>query len=165
MLNQENKKNMPIYKIELAGNPNLCIIRINNQKYHGLLDSGAEVSLVHSRIYNCLRDKPKLKKQSALLQSEKGDSIDVDGCALLKYEIGKEKEDHEFFIVPQMNRNIILGRDWLKQFGVCMYYDLGCIRVGRSYIKLEEDLHISSIVRLATKTKLNPKLLSFVCVK
>ena len=108
---------------------------------------------MHSRIYNCLGDKPKLKKQSALLQSviTIRDSIDVDGCALLKHEIGKENQEHEFFIVPQMNRNIILGRDWLKQFGVCMYYDLGCIRVDKSYIKLEEDLHISSIVRLATK--------------
>ena len=50
MLNQENKKNMPIYKTELAGNLNSCVIRINNQKYHALLDSGAEVSLVHSWI-------------------------------------------------------------------------------------------------------------------
>ena len=123
-------------------------------KYHALLDSGAEVSLVHSRIYNCLRDKPKLKKQCALLQSVKGDSIDVDGCTLLKYKIDKEKQEHEFFNVPQMNRNIVLGRDWLKRFGVCMYYDLGCIRVGKSYIKLEEDLHISSIVRLVTKTQI-----------
>ena len=37
----------------------------------------------------------------------------MDGCALIEYEIGKEKQEHEFFIVPQMNRNIILGRDWL----------------------------------------------------
>ena len=165
MLNQENEKNVPIYKIELVGNPNSCIIRINNQKYCALLDSGAEVSLVHSRIYNCLRDKPKLKKQSALLQSVKGDSIDVDGCALLKYAIGKEKQEHEFFIVQQMNRNIILGRDWLKQFGVHMYYDLGCIRVGKSYIKLEEDLHISSIVRLATKTQIKPQTAKFCMCK
>ena len=165
MLNQENKKNMPRYKIELAGNPNSCIIRINNQKYHALLDSGAEVSFVHSRIYNCLRHKPKLKKQNALLQSVKGDSIDVDGCALLKYEIDKEKQEHEFFIVPQINRNIILGRDWLKQFGVCMYYDLGCIRVGKSYIKLEEDLYISSIVRLATKTQIKPQTTKFCLCK
>ena len=91
------------------------------------------------------------------LQTVKGDSIDVDGCELLKYEIGKEKQEHKFFIVPQMNRNIILGRDWLKQFGVCMYNDLGCIRVGKSYIKLEEGLCISSIVRLATKTKIKPQ--------
>ena len=38
-----------------------------------------------------------------------------------------------------------------------MYYDLGCIRVGKSYVKLEEDLHISSIGRLATKTQIKPQ--------
>ena len=28
----------------------------------------------------------------------------------------EKKQEHEFFVVPDMNRNIILGRDWLKQF-------------------------------------------------
>ena len=51
-----------------------------------------------------------------------------------------------------MNRNIILGRDWSKQFGVCKYYDLGCIQIGNSYVNMEEDIHISSLARLATKT-------------
>ena len=39
----ENNKetNIPTYKIELAGNPNSCLIKIN-KKYHALLDSGAE---------------------------------------------------------------------------------------------------------------------------
>ena len=46
------------------------------------------------------------------LQSVKGDSTGVDGCALIEYEIGKEKQEHELFIVPQMNRNTILGRGW-----------------------------------------------------
>ena len=59
------------------------------------------------------------------------------------------KQEHEFFVVPEMNRNIILGRGLLKQFGVCMYYDLGCIRIGKSYFKMEEDAHISSLARLA----------------
>ena len=48
------------------------------------------------------------------LQSLKGDSIDVDGCASLKYEIGRKKQGHEFFVIVEMNRNIILGRDWLN---------------------------------------------------
>ena len=56
-----------------------------------------------------------------------------------------------------MNRNIILGRDWLKQFGMHMYYDLGCIRVGKSYIKLEEYLQISSMARLTTETIIKPQ--------
>ena len=45
-------------------------------------------------------------------------SIDVDGVALLKYEIGTEKQGHELFVVPEMNRNIILSTNWLKQIGV-----------------------------------------------
>ena len=56
-----------------------------------------------------------------------GYSFDVDACVLLKYEIGSKKEDHEFFVVPETNTNITLGRDLVKQIGVCMYYDLGCI--------------------------------------
>ena len=64
--------------------------------FHNLLDSGAEVSLIHTRVYNSLKEKQKLKKQSAFLQSEKGDSIDVDGCVSLKYEVGTEKQEHWF---------------------------------------------------------------------
>ena len=81
----------------------------------------------------------------------------MDGCALIEYKIGKWKQEHKFFIVLQMNRNIILGRDLLNQFGMCMYYDLGCIMVGKSHIKLEEDLHISSIARLITETLIKPQ--------
>ena len=38
-----------------------------------------------------------------------------------------------------------------------IYYDLGCIRVGKLYIKLEEVLHISSIARLTTETMIKPQ--------
>ena len=33
-----------------------------------------------------------------------------------------------------------------------MYYDLSSIQVGKSYVKIEEDIHISSLVRLGTNT-------------
>ena len=130
--NGESKldNDMHTFKIELAGNPNSCIIKIKKQKFCALLGSGAEISLIHAGVFNSLKEKPKLKKQIAFLQLVKGDSIDVDRCASLKYEIGREKQEHEFFAVPEMKRNIILDRDWLKQFGVYMYYDLGCMRIG-----------------------------------
>ena len=66
---------MPIFKIKLAGNSNFCIIKINKQKFRAFLDSGAEVSLIHTKVCKSLKNKPKLKKQTALLQSVKGDSI------------------------------------------------------------------------------------------
>ena len=56
-----------------------------------------------------------------------------------------------------MNRKLILGRDWLQNNGVRLYFDLGCIRVNQTYIPLQEDLHISSIARVHTKTKVKPQ--------
>ena len=38
-----------------------------------------------------------------------------------------------------------------------MYYDLGCIWVGKSYVKMEEDIHISSLLRLGTKAIIKPE--------
>ena len=45
-----------------------------------------------------------------------------------------------------------MGRDWLKQFGVYTYYDLGDIRIGKLYVKREEYIHISSLARLPAHT-------------
>ena len=102
---------MPTFKIELAGNPNSYIMK-KKQKF--CADSSAEVSLIPMRVYNPQKEKSKLKKQSAFLQSVKVDPVDVDRCASLKYEIGREKQEYEFFVVQEMNRNIALalGRDW-----------------------------------------------------
>ena len=98
--------------------------------FHALLYFSTEVSLIILG-YISLKEKPKLKKISAFLESVMGNSIDVDRCASLKHEIGREKQEHKFLVVPEMNKNIILARDWLKQFGFCMYYDIGCIRIGK----------------------------------
>ena len=46
---------MPIFKIELASNPNSYIIKINKQIFRALLDSGAEVSLVHTKVYKSVK--------------------------------------------------------------------------------------------------------------
>ena len=42
------------------------------------------------RLYGLLQVKIKLNKQSALLQSVKSDSINVDECICLNYETGRE---------------------------------------------------------------------------
>ena len=55
-----------------------------------------------------------------------------------------------------MNRNIILGQDWLIKNGVRMYYDLGCLRVNNTYVPLIEDIHTPSVVRLKSTPVLKP---------
>ena len=122
-----------------------------------LIDTGAEVSLMHRRVYDSLKIKPKLQHKKPFLHSVNGDPLRVDGCAEVVFDIGGIKMSHSFFIVRDMNRKLILGGDWLQKNGVRLYYDLGCIRVNQTYVPLQEDIHISSVVRVHSKTKITPQ--------
>ena len=112
---------MPTLTIHLAGNPNSAIIRINNQKFRALIDSGADTCLMHAKVYNSIKGLPKLSRNKVCLQTVNGDPINVNGCVNIKFQIGNEKLEHLFHILPEMNRNIILRHDWLLKFGVREY--------------------------------------------
>ncbi|MCG8078877.1 MAG: DDE-type integrase/transposase/recombinase [Candidatus Thiodiazotropha taylori] len=132
-------------------------MKIEKQKYRALVDTGAEVSLMHRRIYDNFKVKPKLQNKKALLQSVNGETLQVDGAVEMSFEIGGLTMSHLFYVVRNMNRNLILGRDWLLKNGVRLYFDLGCIRVHQTYIPLQEDIHVSSVVRAHNKTKIKPQ--------
>ena len=40
----------------------------------------------------------------------------------------------KYYVTNGLNRNFILGRDWPKQIGVRMYFDLGMLRTWRTYV-------------------------------
>jgi hypothetical protein len=134
-------------------------------KFRALIDSGAEVSLIHSRIFASLKDKPKVFKRKAHLQSVSGQALNIEGCANITIKIGKTEVTQLFYIVKDMNRNVILGKDWLTQNGVRLYFDLGCLRIGKCYVSLEEDIKIASIVRCVKDAVLKPQTVNVCPVK
>lgn len=148
---------IPKFSIALAGSPNSCLVKIQHKKYRSLVDSGAEVSLMHRRVYTSIENAPKLTRKKAILQSGSGNSLSVDGCVNIPFVIGGIQTNHLFYVVSDMNRNLILGRDWLTQNGVRLYYDLGCLRIGKSYVPLVEDIHIASIVRMMRTLTVPPQ--------
>ena len=148
---------MPVYKIDLLGNPNSCFVKIGKQSFRSLVDSGAEVSLIHSRAYQNLKDKPKLMNKKVHLQSASGQSMMVDGSINVTLDIRGVRINQTLFVIRNLNRSLILGRDWLKTNGVRLYYDLGCLRIGQTYIPLEEDIHIATVVRIASTVTLKPQ--------
>ena len=121
------------------------------------MDSGAEVSLISKRAFMTLKNKPKIVNKKAHLQSVNGNSLHVDGCVELKFRIGQVQKSHNFYVVSNINRNVILGRDFLSKNGVRLYFDLECMKIDDSYVPLEEDIKIASIVRLQKGTVLKPQ--------
>lgn len=64
---------------------------------------------------------------------------------------------HNIYVTEELNRCVILGREWLRMNRVRIYFDLGCLRIGKTYVKLQEDIHISSLVRINKKLMIKPQ--------
>ena len=136
---------------------------MQNQKLRGLIDSGAEVSLLNNRVYQQLKDRPKLIRKPVNLQDVNGKGIKVEGVVTTSFTIGKVTCSHNFYVVTGIRRNLILGQDWLVKEGVRLYYDLGCLRVKGTYAPLEDDIHVASLLRLTDNKVIKPQTAS-VCV-
>ena len=69
----------------------------------------------------------------------------------------------DFYVTRDLNRNLILGLDWMKQNNVRIYMDLKCIRVnGKHDVNLEEDIHIGFTVRIKRTCLIKP-LTAMIC--
>ncbi len=110
------------------------------------------------RIYDLLKDRPKLQRKTVSIHAVNSGSLKVDGSITLPIDIGGYPMCQEFYIVKEINRNIILGQDFLEQNGVRIYFDLGCMRIaGKVYVKMERDIHIASVVRAHQSIVLKPQ--------
>ena len=103
---------------------------------------------MHRRVYDQLKNKLKLNNKKACLQSANISELKCDGCITVQICIGGTDMSQDFYVIRDLNRNMILGLDWLKQ-NVRIYFDLKCLRInGKHYVHLEEDIHIASTVRM-----------------
>ena len=67
----------------------------------------------------------------------------------VQFHIGVTDLSQNFYVVGDLNRNLILGLDWLKQNNVRIYFDLKSLRRnGKTYANLEDDIHVTSTVRM-----------------
>ena len=112
---------------------------------------------MHRRVYDSLKNKPKLHKNTVDLQSANGSSLNVDGCVNVQFRIGGTEVSQDFYVVRDLNRNMILGLDWLKSNNVRIYFDLKSLRInGKTYVNLKEDIHVASTVRMKHTCVIKP---------
>ena len=138
--------------------PNSCLVKIGKQRYRTFVDTGAECSLMHRRIYDQLKNKPRLINKKVCLQSANGTELKCNGCITVQICIGGTEMSQDFYVIRDLNRNLILGLDWLKQNNVRIYFDLKCLRInGKHYVNLEEDIHIASTVRMKKTCLIKPQ--------
>lgn len=121
------------------------------------MDTGAEVSLIHRRVFDKLKDSYELEKQKVNLQAINGGKLQVDGCVTFTFKLGGQRLSKNFYVVDGLNGNVIVGRDWITENRVLLYFTgLRSMKVGHVYVPLEEDLHISALVRASNTVVIKP---------
>ena len=93
---------------------------------------------MHHRVYDNLKNRPKLLKKSVNLQSANGTRLQVDGCVNVHFRIGGTEVSQDFYVLGDLNRNMILGLDWLKQNNVKIYFGLKSLRLNGKTCKLRK---------------------------
>ena len=78
------------FSVNLAGSPNSCVIQLGKQRYRALVDTGAEVSLMHRRVFDKLKDGYVLGKQKVNLQAVNGADCKLMGALLSNSNLGDE---------------------------------------------------------------------------
>lgn len=76
----------------------------------------------------------------------------------LDFELNGAILNHDFYLVKNMNRNLIIGHDFLTKNGVRFYFDLVCLRVNNTFVPLIEDNHIASLIRSQCTVTLKPNM-------
>ena len=95
-------------------------------------------------------------KQKVNLQAVNGDKLQVDGCATIKFKLAGRKFQHKFYVVDGSNRNVILDRDWIIDKVALYFNELRSMKTDQMYVPLEEDIHISTLVRAANAVVVKP---------
>ena len=145
--------------------PNSCLVKIQQLQYRALLDSGAAISLISEKAFKNLKFPVPLGRTKVHLQAVNGGSLKALGSADLEMKIAGLRLKHTFIVVSEMNRHVILGSDFLDQYGVTLYFGLRKMKLKNVYVPLERDIHIASITRLSKTTILKPKTVNLVQVR
>ena len=153
----ENRGHLQINALNRVYSPNSVSVKIGGELYKGLVDTGAEISLINEKVYQKLHHKPGLERTRLGLQTANGSSLKIKGITRLQLKVGNQYTHQECVVVQNLNRLVILGRDWFRKYGVRIYYDLGTIRLNGEYIPLEEDIHMSNVATLAESVTLKPQ--------
>ena len=145
------------FNINVSGSANSCHVKIGKQKFRTLVDTGAECSLMHHRVYDQLKNKLRLVNKKVSLQSANSSELKCDGSISEQVCIGSTEISQELYVIRELSRNMILGLDWMKSNNVRIYMDLKCIRINRKHVNLQEDIHVASTLRMKNICLIKPQ--------
>ena len=134
------KRISPVY-INVSNNPHqssatFTNIKIKNAELKAIVDSGAEVTLISSDLAKRLRLRVTKMNDNIRYIAANNEVIPHKGFTILDISIGQWKTKQKAIVVHHLTAEILLGTDWLAQYGVSLNYEKKLLTCGKFSAKL-----------------------------
>ena len=147
------------------GKPKSVVINFQKNRVRALVDTGAEVSLINYKVFQNLKQKPKIRPPPSSLHCANGGPLHIKGVTELNFKLGEEMFTHTFYVVTNLFRNCLLGNDFLEKEGAVINLQIMKLRINKAYVNLENDVHIATVVRSVKTVILRPNTATVLEVK
>ena len=113
---QKKRKEYREYELFSQGSEMICKVRVGKKEVEALIDTGSEVSLM--KLATCEELKlviGSLEESDLIITQANGQEMPLKGMCWLPVEIEGMSTWSKFYIAPNLDRELILGEDWLKK--------------------------------------------------
>lgn len=160
-----NSTSTQVNIIDKGEDKSSVIVEFYGKRYRALVDTGASVSLIHRRITEHFPQNECPKSTQIKLRAATGDSIKVIGEMDLRFKLGKKYLNHTFIVADNIGKNVILGRDCLKEHEMKVDFGKNQLILPGQNVPLQNDIYMTSLVRVANKQVLLPQTSTIVWCK
>ena len=139
---------------------------INGIKTAMLIDTGAEISLISSKLFNLFREQSALIANDVDLYTANGTAMSVLGKTAIELRLNDRTFIHDVVVVEHCSFHFLLGTDFLIRNEACIafascYLRLSDMEIGfvapkeRKIVSTVSDLNVAAKTTVAIQTQLD----------
>ena len=111
---------------------------VGGKSFECLIDSGASYSVIDKKVYDRMKNVPKLKPVDLSLQSASGDYLVVHGEVTLTMDVQGFCCEVTFKVVNLGNQEVIIGIEFLEQYDCVLKLASGIMEIGNKTVVLHK---------------------------
>ena len=121
--------------------PILYRVRVNDQPATVMFDTGASMSVISARFFNCLKHKPKIIKCNRTLRGARGEALMPKCECFLQVKLDKQTFKDIIVIVHNINHDYIIGTAIQRSYCVGTGFSV----TGRHFLSVNGQVVVQSI--------------------
>ena len=145
-----------------------CTVKFQDLHVLSLIDTGAQISLISESIFKKIDSSLVLEKHKPeiILRGVTGHELKTIKRVFIKFKIGTKLLTHEFHVVKNLNKSIILGIDFLNSHKAKLDFSKRTLAIGKQIVLLktqsEMEKSACTIVYVKRKRTIAPMSVAFI---